>query len=345
MTKATEIKPRNDSEMVKPRELIEMTELVPLNLQDRRIFNLLVKHAWSDIEADKMHSIPKAELRLGMGSATERLGQTVKRIMAVVVERKHGRNGVERFHLLTHNIDDDEDDDGALFHYTFPAPLRKIIRKSEVWARLESHVVYAFSSKYALALYELVALRANLKHLTSEKFELEKFRDLLGVEKGKLREFKNLKSRAIDYAVREVNGLCPEFNISVSPVMTGRKVTGVEVSWWKKEKDEKRAALRELAASKIGRGERLAGTVEHLVQPPKLVTAYRPAFIGNSTTRLTGDDIDEARKLLNGHDIHYIEAKWQEGVRQIGVELDTAAHRRNHWLKFVEAYVRQHPKA
>ena len=128
MPKTTEIAPRHSSQIVKPKELIEMVELVPLDLQDRRILNLLVKNAWHEIENQVMHSIPKKDLRKGMGSATERLGQSIKRIMGVVVERRHGNNGMERFHLLTHNIDEDEDDDNALFRYTFPTPLRKIIR-------------------------------------------------------------------------------------------------------------------------------------------------------------------------------------------------------------------------
>jgi hypothetical protein len=344
MTKTTEIKPRRDAEMIKPRELIEMTELAPLSLQDRRIFNMLVKHAWEDIEADTMHSIPKTVLRHGMGSATERLGQSIKRIMAVVIERRHGRNGVERFHLLTHNIDDDVDDDEAVFRYTFPTPLRKIIRKSEVWARLESHVVYAFSSKYALALYELVALRVNLKHLERETFELEKFRELLGVEKGKLTPYKSLKQFAIDYAVREVNGLCPAFNVAVTPVTTSRKVTGVEVSWWKKDKQEQHAALHELSVSKIGRNERLAGLGERIIEPSKIEAprpyVALPASRSNGITSVSIDTIEEARKLAPRYDIYNIENQWRTWVNSNSIDVKNGHH---HFLKFVESFVKANP--
>jgi hypothetical protein len=271
MPKTTEIRPRKETEMVKPQEMIEMVEMSPLSLTSRRIYNLLVKHAWEHIDTEKQHSIPKKLLRHGPSgiktNATERLGQNIKELMSVIVERRNGQQ-VHRFHLLGYNVEDDEDDDNTLFHYTFPEPLRKIIRSSEVWARLESHVIYAFSSKYSLALYELMALRCNLKHKTTEVFLLEKFRSLLGVEKDKLTLFKSLKQRAIDHAVREVNGLCPDFNVGIEPVLTGRKVTAVKVTWWPKVQVETTAALRELTTSKIGRQERLSGVAEKIVEPP-----------------------------------------------------------------------------
>ncbi len=280
-TKATDVKPRKASEMVKPQELIEMVEMAPLSLASRRIYNLLVKHAWDKIDRAESHTIEKKLLRgAGVGiktNATERLGQSIEEIMAVVV-RQHRGQKLDRFQLLGHNTDDDVDSDNALFHYNFPEPLRKIIRTSEVWARLESHVIYAFSSKYALALYELVALRANLKHKTSEVFELDKFRAVIGVESGKLLEFKNLKTRAIDYAAREVNGLCPEFNVKVEAVTTGRKVTAVKVTWWPKSTAEKAAALREVTGSRIGRRARLDGSAEALVEPPQVESKPRAAL-------------------------------------------------------------------
>jgi hypothetical protein len=94
---------------------------------------------------------------------------------------------------------------------------------------------------------------------------------MLGVEPAKLKEFKNLKLRAIDPAVLEVNGL-GEFGCKVEPVYRGRKVTAIRLSWWQKNLDEKKATLKELRVSRIGRRARLTGTVEQLTPaPPRLV--------------------------------------------------------------------------
>jgi hypothetical protein len=345
-TKATEVKPRKKSEMVKPQELIEMVEMAPLSLASRRIYNLLVKHAWDKIDRAEAHTIEKKLLRSGgigiKTNATERLGQSIEEIMAVVV-RQHRGQKLDRFQLLGHNTDDDIDSDNALFHYNFPEPLRKIIRSSEVWARLESHVIYAFSSKYALALYELVALRANLKHKTSEVFELEKFRALIGVEPDKLLEFKNLKKWAVEGALREVNGLCPEFNVKVESVTTGRKVTAVKVTWWPKSAAEKAAALHEVTGSRVGRRERLEGTAERIVEPPTIGSKPRASLAARRSpynTNLTADDIAEAKKLAPQYDIYNIENDWKSWVAGRGLDVKSP---RANFLAFVQTFVKKNP--
>ena len=127
---------------------------------------------------------------------------------------------------------EDRAGDGLVF-YSFPAAVRGIIRESSQYARLQKQVMFAFSSKYALALYEMVQKRGNLKFKTSEEFPVDRFRALLGVEPGKLSAFKSFKQRAIDPAVLEVNGL-GEFGCKVEPIYTGRKVTAVRLSWWAK---------------------------------------------------------------------------------------------------------------
>jgi hypothetical protein len=87
-----------------------------------------------------------------------------------------------------------------------------------------------------------------------------------GVESGKLKEFKHFKSRAIDPAVLEVNGL-GEFGCKVEPIYSGRKVTSVRLSWWAKNLDERISTLNELRFSRVGRRARLQGKVETLAGP------------------------------------------------------------------------------
>jgi hypothetical protein len=48
--------------------------------------------------------------------------------------------------------------------------------------------MFAFTSKYALALYEAVCLRGNLR-VCEQAFSVEDFRALLGVEKERLRRY------------------------------------------------------------------------------------------------------------------------------------------------------------
>jgi len=253
--------------LIKPGELIDIVELSPLTLQDRRIYNLLILNAWDSIIEPKEHWIHKRELR-GSHNVNDRVGESLLRLMGAVaqlrIERDAGEgDGPETFTRRVQLLAGTEESargNGVVF-YSFPAAVRGIIRESSQYARLQRQVMFAFSSKYALALHEMVQKRGNLKFKTSEEFPLDRFRSLLGVEEGKLREFKNFKLRAIDPAVLEVNGL-GEFGCKVEPVYSGRKVGAVRLSWWAKNLDERKSTINELRYSRIGRRIRLKGEVE-----------------------------------------------------------------------------------
>ena len=113
------------------------------------------------------------------------------------------------------------------------------------------------SSKYALALYEMVQKRGNLKHKTTEIFTVQELRDLLGVPPDKLGRYNNFKSRALAQAVTEVNGLA-EHGVAFAEIRKGKTVTHIELSWWKKSEEELRESYAEIKRSRIGRTSRLS---------------------------------------------------------------------------------------
>lgn len=261
--------------MIKPGELIDVVEISPLTLTDRRVYNLLIANAWDIIEQPITHSIAMKELR-GSRDANDRLGDSVERLMATVARLEIERDGkryIRRVQLL--GATDEAYERNGLLFYTFPAELRSIIRKSSIFAKLHKDVILALSSKYSLALYEICKKRINLEHKWSEEFTLERFRQLLGVEQDKLTQFKHLNLRAIQPAVTEVNGLS-DFGCSVEPITKGRKVVKIRLSWWKKNLDEIKAAYAELQAAKVGRRARLNGTVEALQPAPPFPPASPP---------------------------------------------------------------------
>src|SRR3954447_8290451 len=261
--------------LIKPGELIDIVELSPLTLQDRRIYNLLILNAWDSITEPKEHHIHKRDLR-GSHHTSERVGDSLLRLMGAVAQLRIERDAGEgegpepfmrRVQLLA-GTEESARSDGIVF-YSFPAAVRGIIRQSSQYARLQKQVMFAFSSKYALALYEMVQKRGNMRYKTSEEFSVGRFRGLLGVESEKLAAFKSFKQRAIDPAVLEVNGL-GEFGCKVEPIHSGRKVIALRLSWWPKNLTERKSALHELGFSRIGRRARLKGEVEPLVTLPGL---------------------------------------------------------------------------
>jgi plasmid replication initiation protein len=153
--------------------------------------------------------------------------------------------------------------------YSFDPKLVPLLRDSSVFGKLEIAVMHSFTTKYALALYETLARRVRLHNRFFEDFELEAFRDLLGVPDGKLTTFSNLKLRAITPAVDEINALA-SFGCKVEPQKQGRKVVGVRVYWWRKDVDGLKQAYAELQRPKIGRRVRLKGGTEQVVETPSL---------------------------------------------------------------------------
>lgn len=273
MSRAIEQKNNLDG-FVKPGELVDVRAGADLSLHDRRIFNLLVESAWSEIAEDKEHRISLTRLR-GPHKGGERVSESVSLLMTTLVEvptTLDGKPAVFKTQLLgdtTQVID--EDSPNAVLVYRFPMGLRRVIQESRYWGRIKSHVMFAFSCKYALTLYEAVCLRSNLR-VEEQAFSVDDFRALLGVESDKYPGFPQLKQRVLDPAVAEVNGLS-DFTVELELLREGGqlrgKLTGFRLRWEKKSSEAWRAVLDELLRPKVGRKARIRGRVETIQLPGK----------------------------------------------------------------------------
>lgn len=253
---------------VKPGELVNMRAGADLSLQDRRIFNLLIENAWSEISEDKPHRIAIARLRGPRHKGGERVEESVSTLMTSLVSvptMMDGEKAVFKTQLLGETTQIiDESSPNAMLEYRFSPGLRRVIQDSRYWGRIKAYVMFAFTSKYALALYEAICLRINL-HASEQTFSVEDFRVLLGVDPGKLEQAFNLKKWAIDPALAEVNGLS-DFNVQIDAIRAGGmrrgKLIGFRLYWERKPATEWRDVLDELGRPKVGRSARLLGTVE-----------------------------------------------------------------------------------
>ncbi len=334
--RTVDIRPNSET-LVKPGELIDVVEVTPLTLNDRRIYNLLLENAWDAIDKNVEHVISKADLR-GSHNSNDRVGESVERLMSAIVRVKTTRNGephLERVQLLGGNVESLRRD--GLLHYEIPSRLRKIISDSTVFARLKREIMFALTSKYALTLYEMVQKRGNLKYVSSEKFKLEDLRAVLGVPEGKLSSWSNLNLRALQPAVTEVNELS-DFIVQIDPMKTGRKVTHVELRWWRKDADGVGQSARELSFSKVGRKARTKGRAEEIVtdnpqQKP------RPAHMDRLGPTLLSDTYQTARLRHPGYDIYFVEAEW----RMWSAGKEPAKDPDRAFLAFFGSYARNNP--
>ena len=250
----------------KPAELVDVIESTNLTLHDRRIYNLLVNNAFKEITEDIEHSILKSELAEITQYRNDRLGACIENLMSSIVRLRSVRDGspvLTRVQLLGATAED-YDREGKIY-YRFPPELRSVLNDNVAYARLKTEVMVALSSKYSLALYEMIQRRGNLRYQWQENFAVAEFRELLGVPKGKLTTFSNLNARAIKPAVLEVNALA-DFGVSVEGLKHGGKeVLEIRLSWWKKSVEELKQVYTELHYSKVGRRARIKKTVEDVV--------------------------------------------------------------------------------
>jgi hypothetical protein len=254
--------PTNMGRIIKPRELVDIIELTPLNRSETILYNQLLANAWNNIRTQPIHKVMKASLR-GSHESNDRLELAFDKLMgawAKIRARDPQTNEMATFrvHLLGTNKEEDRDD--GYFYYTFPPDLLAVIQQSKAWATIKSHIMYALRSKYSIRLYEMVERRIGLMK-QYEDFSVDEFRAMLGVPEGKLDRFADFNKHCLKPALAEVNQLT-DFNVEVMAIKKGRTVEKLRLAWFKKSPAQLRAAHDEREKSRIGRQARWHGSVE-----------------------------------------------------------------------------------
>jgi len=307
MTYRTIEQKSNSDDFAKARELIEIRGTGALSLQDRRVVNMLYKNAGSRLCDDVDHVISIAELR-GTHKGGERIKDSIVRLQQTIVQvpvtGENGKPSTKRVQILSDTTtSDDENDPTGQVVYSFSKGMRQIIKDSTLWGRVRTAVIFAFTSKYSLTLYEIITARINLKHVWQEEFSLRDFRALLGVPDDKLLRMPDLLRNCVNVAMAEVNGIA-DFGVKIEPIRKGGairgKLTGFRVSWWRKDIPELQEAYREIKRPKIGRLARLTGKVE------KMEPKYMPTL-----------DVEAAAAQLAA-DREHLEKMRAEGRAEVG---------------------------
>jgi len=264
----------------KAGELIEVTGTAALEASDRIILNLLYQHAHDSgrlAEPNAAFEVPITNLLHSAHSSTDRIRDSLARLLAVQVRVniKHPRTGKPALlqTSLFHSVitpDKAEPGEAVLVRYSVPDGLLPVLLTSNRWGRVKAKVICAMASKYAIALYELIQLRANLDRCV-EVFPIARFRELLGVPPGAYTEGTGFVRKVIEPALLEVNALSDfTVTIEIRRRSSRARIEALAVAWWKKEGEPFREAIRERERSKLGRKNRLKSQIGATV-PTRLV--------------------------------------------------------------------------
>jgi plasmid replication initiation protein len=307
----------NQNGFPKAAELIEITGAHALEASDRAIFNQLLQIAHDSdrmVEPDAEWEITLASLRRASSrhESNDRVRESLRRlrrteVKVTYVSARTGKSRVMETHLLEFTDTDEEESRDATLQFGIPKRLRVVLAKSNRWGRIRCEISYAMSSKYAIALYELVCLRANRDHCV-EVFSLEQFRDLLGVPPDTYERGLDFKRKVMDPALLEVNGLSDMgVEIDLRRRHARAPVHEVAISWWKKSGDESRAALEERNRSKVGRTARLRGEVETASVTPTLSHTNLPEKVDRTIKAMRESGAPQA-------DIDQFVRDWQQSA-------------------------------
>ena len=247
------------------------------------MLNVLYQHAHDSGHLTKPGAkweIPAAALRTSRHESNDRLQDALLRLMQVVVHVPYPdpATGDPRV-LLTHlfRFFDRSAAGTGMVRFGIPEDLAPVLAASGRWGRIKAETVCAMTSKYAIALYEMVQLRAGMDNCV-ETFPIERFRDLMGVPKGAYERGNDFVRKCIDVASIEVNGLS-DYGVQLQVVRRHPKmpIAAVTVAWWRKKPDAFRAAMTELRQPKLGRRARLQAAVAPTPPAPKKARAKAPA--------------------------------------------------------------------
>ncbi len=266
-----DLKPR-ENEASKPKELIQISGHHELTLNARRAITILWHNAHRQgIEASKDYTIEIDNLKPDKHKGYERVEEAVTALMRAILTVKLPDGKTRRVQFLGGNDMDDPDRPAGVLTYSFDRRLVEILKTSTIWGKIRLPVLMAFSSKYAVSLYENIAQMSGLELKQTQTFSLDAFREMLGVQPGRYKAFGELNKHVITPAVAEVNALA-SFSLSLLPVKQGKRVASVMVMWLPKDAQGIRDAYDESERPRIGRRARIAGSVEQVLPPSASIT-------------------------------------------------------------------------
>jgi len=235
-----------------------------LSLRAAKLFCLLIQEAGIDVAEAKQHRVPYAVLNETFHKSRDELVEAIAELHSTVISVKltsrNGRAYVKSGPILSDVEREAEDLSDAEIRFEFSPTLRRVIGDSTHWASVSRRAVLAFESKYSLRLYLFLSLRARLRK-TAEDISLDELREVLSVPSNALPRWQDVKRRALDPAIAEINHLAG-FHAGYMPLKRGRRINGVRLTWGLKATDDLVKAQKELDRPRVGRIARRDGLVE-----------------------------------------------------------------------------------
>jgi hypothetical protein len=273
---------RRDLDFVsKPGELVESEfETGSLSAAGRKAFALMLRKAGPDAGEDRNFTITKKELR-GSHKGNERIQPVMDELLRVIVRirttTKKGKPAIMSQSLLSSCVEEISEDGMSVVEYEFSEAFKRVMQRSDYYARVNLGVMLALQSRYSLTLYDLGCLIINRQNRVV-KMEVEELRRRLGVPEGSFKNFAEFRRDVLAKSKLEIDQLA-DFTVEWDEIRgsgRGRPVEAVKLTFSPKDPIDQEETAKELDRPKVGRRARRDGTVETVAPPPVPLPSARP---------------------------------------------------------------------
>jgi len=177
-------------------------------LVQRKLFNALLFHAYSDLSSKNQFSLPSKTLCEMIGyksNDSKSLKKALLGLLTIVVEwnvidynfSKSNDKWVASSALASATIGN------GICTYEYSLAIKELFYQPEIYGRINIGLLPKFKSSYGLSLYENCVRYHGISQ--TQWFTLAVFRKLMGVSDDQYLIFRDFKRRVLDIAVKEVN--------------------------------------------------------------------------------------------------------------------------------------------
>jgi plasmid replication initiation protein len=213
-----------------------------LTLTQRKVVNILLKNAFSELNQDKTHTLPLSTLMdfLGWSSTSEvtkLLKDSLKNLNIQQLEWNIFQKDRQKVWGVTTLLAYVQISHGQV-EYAYSKPLRDLLYNPNIYARLNLAIQRVFTNKHALVLWEYLCecLCSNkVEKITTDPILMDEFKKLLGIQTHKsYASFSALNAQVIKPALLEINEKS-DLNVMVKFKKQGKKVTAVSFTSSRKD--------------------------------------------------------------------------------------------------------------
>jgi Initiator Replication protein len=246
---------KGKKEVIKHSSAIQISN--PINLLQRRAWNVLLAHAYDDLQKKDEHQIDVRDLNKYLDFSNKNnhyLKETLKALAKCFVEWNLLNKDKEIFWGITALLASVRIEKGKLF-YSYSSFLKEQLFNPKMYAKISLSIQNKFKSKYSLVLYELCLDYFRVPENSGETpfILLDAFKRLMCVDEAMYKTFAQLRKRLIKEPINEINKIT-DLNVSVAYKRDSRKIT--EIKFFIKAK--KQTLLLPLPINEVG-GENKQG--------------------------------------------------------------------------------------